>query len=58
MPRSSTGDHIPDDLPQTITYNADGSVATASIVSGAKTWVQTYTWTNGSLASVSAWVLQ
>lgn len=58
MPRSSTGDYIPDDLPQTLTYNADGSVATATITYGAKSWVQTYAWTNGSLTSISAWVLQ
>lgn len=56
--RSSTGDHIPDDLPQTLAYNGDGTLNTISVTDGVSTWVQTYTYTAGKATGISAWVKQ
>lgn len=58
MPRSSTGDYIPDDLPKAYTYNGDGTVATVALIDGSRTWLQTNTYVDGKLIAVSAWVLQ
>lgn len=45
-------------LPQVMTYNADGTLNTISVVYNTHTWVQTYTWTNGKATGISAWVQQ
>lgn len=58
MPKSSTGDYIPDDLPQTFSYNGDGTINYISVTDGVRTWRQSYTWSSGNLTSISAWVLQ
>lgn len=58
MPKSTTGDNIPDDLPQTLSYNSDGTVKYISVTDGAKTWRQTFTWSSGILTNISGWVLQ
>lgn len=48
----------PDNLPQTLTYNGDGTVATVTATRGSESWVQTFTYTTGNLTGVSAWVKQ
>lgn len=48
----------PDSMPQTLTYNGDGTIATISVTNGTDTWVQTLTYTAGNLTGVSAWVKQ
>lgn len=58
MPKSTTGDNIPDDLPETYSYNADGTIAYVSVTDGSQTWRQTYTWSSGKITNVSGWVLQ
>lgn len=47
-----------DSAPTTLTYNGDGTLATASIVWVGNTYVQTFTYTAGKLTSISAWVKQ
>jgi hypothetical protein len=47
-----------DSAPTTLTYNSDGTLATASIVWVGNTYVQTFTYTSGKLTSISAWVKQ
>lgn len=47
----------PDDFAHTFTYNADGTLATDAFVdSDGHTRTKTYTYTNGNLTGVSAWV--
>lgn len=58
MPKSTTGDNIPEDLPETYSYNSDGSINYVSITDGSTTWRQTYSWSNGALTGVSGWVKQ
>lgn len=50
------GLRIPSNLPQTLTYNADGTVATIAQTNGAYTWTQTYSYTAGRVTAISAWV--
>jgi len=53
----STGADInPDNYAQTLTYNADGTVATIAFTVAPNTWTQTFTYTNGNLTSISKWV--
>jgi len=47
-----------DSAPTTLTYNADGTVATASIVWEGNTYKQTFNYTTGKLTSISTWVKQ
>ena len=47
-----------DSAATTLTYNSDGTLATATVVWAGKTYRQTYTYTTGKLTSISAWVLQ
>ena len=47
-----------DSAPTTITYNADNTIATSTIVWAGKTYTQTYTYTSGLLTSVSGWIKQ
>lgn len=54
----STGKPLPgnfDSLPSTFTYESD-NLKTEVKTSGATTWTQTYTWTDGKLTAVTAWV--
>lgn len=45
-------------LPQTLVYNADGTVNYTSVIDGGKSFRQTFTYTLGLLVAVSAWVEQ
>lgn len=45
-------------LPQTFTYNADGSLNYAQILYAGSTYRQTYTYTAGNLTGLSEWVKQ
>jgi len=56
--RSSTGDNIPNDLPETITYNGDSTINTIAVTDGVSTWVQTFSYTDGKVTGISAWVKQ
>lgn len=51
-----------DRMPQTITYNGDGTVntitATATMGAVVTTWVKTLGYTSGKVTSVSDWVKQ
>lgn len=47
-----------DSAPTTLTYNADGTLNTVSIVWSGNTYVQTYGYTSGRMTSISAWVKQ
>lgn len=56
--KSSTGDYIPDGLPEAYHYTA-GVMDYATITDGTHTWKQTYTYNaDGTVATKSAWVLQ
>jgi hypothetical protein len=52
------GRYIPDDAPETYTYNADGTVATITKTFGPESWLATLTWTSGQLTAFSGWVKQ
>ncbi len=43
---------------QTISYNADGTVAYVETANALGTWRQTFTYTGGKLTGVSQWVKQ
>lgn len=58
MAIDNTGRDFHDDLPKTLSYNPDGTLATITVTRGSNTWVQTYTYTDGKLTAVSGWVLQ
>lgn len=45
-------------LPQTFTYDDDGNLETITATDGTNTWVQTFTYEDGNLTAVSAWVKQ
>lgn len=45
-----------DNLPQTLTYNADGTLNTVSKTYGGHTWTQTFGYTSGNVTSISGWV--
>jgi YD repeat-containing protein len=47
----------PENYPQTMTYNAAGAIATASVTDGTNTWTQTFGYdANGRPTSISKWV--
>lgn len=48
----------PDSLPQTLSYNGDQTLAYVQVSDGVSTWRQSYTYTNGALTGISAWVRQ
>lgn len=55
--QDNTGRWInPDSYIQTLTYNADGMLATIWFTDGTNTWTQTLSWTGGNLVAVSNWV--
>lgn len=55
--RDSAGAVItPDAWPQTLTYNADDTIATVSFTDGTHTWTQSFTYTAGKVTAISAWV--
>lgn len=56
--RSTTGDHIPEDLPVSYNWNADNTINYLQVTDGIKTWRNTYTYSGGNLVSESGWVLQ
>jgi hypothetical protein len=58
MATDTTGRFIPDDAPETATYNADGTVATITKTWQSSTWVWTFGYTSGNLTSSSGWVKQ
>lgn len=48
----------PDSLAQTLAYDEEGNLSTVLATDGVNTWVQTYTYANGLLTNISAWVKQ
>jgi len=48
----------PESWPQTLDWNADGTLNYVEATSGVDTWRQTMTYTNGKLTNVSGWVKQ
>ncbi|MBR0764135.1 hypothetical protein [Bradyrhizobium japonicum] len=46
----------PNNYPQNLTYNADGTLWKITFTDGVNTWTQTNTWTDGNLTRVSNWV--
>lgn len=55
----STGGALPagfDHLEQNFTYNAAGKVVTIAKISGANTYTQTFTYTDGNVTNISKWV--
>lgn len=53
---SSGAQFNPDSLPQTITRNANGTVATIVATNGANTWTQTFSYPNSTTTTISSWV--
>ncbi len=47
-----------DSAPATYAYDGNGKLSTITIVWAEKTYVQTYTYTDGDITSSSGWVLQ
>lgn len=58
MANDTQGRSVPEDGNDTIAYNSDGTINTITRTHGPDTWVQTYTYTSGSLTNVSGWVKQ
>jgi hypothetical protein len=58
MANDTRGDPFPEDCPETITYNADGTPATITRTLDGISWVMTYTYTDGDLIGTSGWVKQ
>lgn len=57
--QASDGAGLPlDGMGHAYTYNADGTLATETVVQSGRTYVKTYTWTNGLLTNESAWIKQ
>ena len=54
----TTGAYVifPDDVPTTMTYNGDGTLATEAFTTSEGTFTRTYTYTTGNLTSISGWV--
>lgn len=52
------GRYIPDDAPESYTYNGDGTIATITKTFGPESWVATLTWADSNLISFSGWVKQ
>lgn len=48
----------PDSWPQSIVRNGDGTINYIETTDGASTWRQTWTYTNGLVTGISAWVKQ
>ena len=47
-----------DSLPQTLVYNADGTLNYTQTTDGTSTWRQTLTYSAGKVSAVSGWVKQ
>lgn len=47
-----------DRMPQTLTYNGDGTVNTITATWNGNTWIRTFTYTSGKVTGISAWVKQ
>lgn len=54
----TTGEVVPVYRSHTYTYDASGNLATDSVADGAGTWVRSYTYVNGNMATDSGWVKQ
>lgn len=48
----------PDSWPHIYAYNADGKINYDSITDGVSTWRQTYSYADGKMVGLSAWVKQ
>ncbi|WP_273430491.1 hypothetical protein [Chitinibacter tainanensis] len=48
----------PDELPQSINYNGDGTVNYIEVNAGGRIYRQTLTYTSGKVTGISAWVKQ
>lgn len=49
-------DKVTEDVAQTLTYNADGTIATMVKVVGGVTYTKTFSYTDGNVTGISAWV--
>lgn len=49
-------DKVTEDVAQTLTYNADGTIATMVKVVGGVTYTKTFSYTSGNITGISAWV--
>jgi hypothetical protein len=49
-------DKVTEDVAQTLTYNADGTIATMVKVVGGVTYTKTFSYTSGNVTGISAWV--
>lgn len=49
-------DKVTEDVAQTLTYNADGTIATMVKVVGGVTYTKTFSYTDSNLTGISAWV--
>lgn len=58
MAIDTSGGYLPDDSPETYTWNSDGTIATITKTFGGVSWVNTFTYTSGKLSSTSGWVKQ
>jgi hypothetical protein len=58
MATDTAGRYIPDDAPETYTYNNDGTISTVTKSHNSETWIASYTWSGGNLISYSGWVKQ
>lgn len=57
--RASDGEFLVlDELPQTLTYNADGTVNYVEVTANSRVYRQTYTYTSGKVTAISGWVKQ
>jgi hypothetical protein len=52
------GRYIPDDAPESYTYNPDGTIATITKTFNSESWVATFTWSGTEMTSFSGWVRQ
>jgi hypothetical protein len=58
MQNDTKGRPVPEIGNDTLAYNSDGTLNTITRVVGPDTWVDTCSYTNGVLTSMSGWVKQ
>jgi hypothetical protein len=54
----TSGGPVPTYKAHTFTYDQSGNTSTDTVTDGANTWVRTYAYAGGTLASDSGWVKQ
>lgn len=61
MPDALGSDAVPlflESWPQTLAYNANGTIASITAINGAASWRKTFSYTTGTLSGISTWVRQ